>query len=143
MFVDDVIINDAIGFSALHHPEDTNYDIGDLIKFNSTITNLGNHYAPLNATFICPLKGLYLFAASILSSNLVYDSGIAIKIDNEVLVNVYLDAHESNVVYTAASALIMVECDVGQSVYAEATQITHVDGSRGASHFSGALIQRM
>ena len=143
-FTDSVVLNDAIGFTAIHS-DDGEYREGDIVKFNEIVTNIGNHFNPLNYIFTCPIKGMYMFSVSVLSEYNNKGSRIALMRDGAGLVDVYLsqDASPTDVMYNSASAVIVVECDIDQRVYVEATQTSYIDWSRHASHFSGALIQRL
>ena len=136
-----MVLNDAIGFTAIHST-DAIYSSGSIVEFDTIVTNTGNHYAPSNYTFTCPIKGMYMFSVSVLSNTYSYDSPLAILKDNVVLIYMYLNSYGSYS-FPTASAVVIAECDLGQHVYVEATGSAYIDGEADSSHFSGALIQRL
>ena len=86
---------------------------------------------------------MYMFSVSIASDYYKFDSEVAIMRDEEDLIHAWLDGSQSILMYGSASAVLVTECDVGQSVWVKTITNAYVDGDFKASHFSGALIQRL
>ena len=137
-----VVFNEAIGFTAIHG-YDASYSNGEVVIFGNVVSNIGNHYSPTNSTFTCPIAGMYMFSVSVLNGVYDSDSEVAIMRDDSILINVLLDESSSDDMFNSASAVIVVECDIGQHVYVESIRSSAIEGNFGTSHFSGALIQRL
>ena len=109
--------------------------MGQTVKFDGIISNFGNHFNTADSTFTCPYHGTYLF-----SLNLIRDyTGLCVAImrDEEELAHAF--AYENGF---TAGALIVVECNVGQEVNAQATCSTDVWLGDRRNQFTGYLLNR-
>ena len=61
--------------------------------------------------------------------------------DNAEMVRVWADGEIG--LNPSATAMVVIECELGQNVYAESVGSAYLDGQEDGSLFSGALFQRM
>ena len=117
------------------------YQIGDIVLFDSAITNVGHFYITNTSSFICPFDGVYSFSASYYSGqdhNLYAD----IMLDNEQILRGYAPFDVDR--YTHGSSMVVTECNAGQRVW---TRCWGNDDRMFASdtiqsHFSGFALYR-
>ena len=126
-----------VGFTAFTTSSQTP-DNGMPVLFPSIISNIGDHYNDITSRFTCPYNGLYLFSLTIQAYGYI-DAIADIMRENDFLVEVM--ALYDNY-YAQASAFIIEECHIGQTVWvrcADSTSYFYSTSDRN-SHFSGALL---
>ena len=88
------------------------YDTGDVIIFDQIVTNVGNHYHPNTSTYVCPLKGLYVFSVSVLNT---VSNHMKVNLMRE---NTHLGSGYSHVGDHNQGALsVVAECERGERVW--------------------------
>ena len=119
------------------------YEVGDVITFDRTVSNIGSYFNAQSSTFLCPYSGLYQFSVHILAA--VNSTAQAnIMLDGQQLVIAWADAILNT--YPQSSNTVLVQCDEGQTVWVESS--SSVNGSRifnnafKHSTFSGVLLQK-
>ena len=113
---------------------------GDKIYFPEVITNVGGSYIPGTSDFICPVRGVYMFSATLMSQN--GENGlIVIKVDGTDTAAIYPDGSGGSHGHT--TALAIVECEAGDRVWMEcaaADTRIHVNPNYHYNTFSGMLV---
>ena len=136
---------EPVGFTA-HASEDREYPSDEIIQFDDVQSNFGGHYNATTCTFLCPDHGIYLFSVhfNAYQGNYMY---IEIVRDSTVLGEAMaLDRTRDGayVYYSHASALVIVDCEAGEEVWARSGAVTdsHLLGGSRYSQFSGYLLHR-
>ena len=132
--------NDYVAFTA-RASEDRNYYANDIILFDSVITNTGNHYSGETSAFVCPYDGVFSFSVSFYSGindNLSLD----IMRDDELIISGYANYSDND--YTHGMSTVVIECNVGQLVWARCVSYDDYMYGDGIteSHFTGFALHR-
>ena len=96
------------GFSA-YASVTRNYNIDNVLLFDSVIYNNGNHYNPDTGVFVCPVDGMYLFALTLCASpdEVMYAH---IRMSGVKIAGAYSRS------YDLSSNLVVSNCNAGQQV---------------------------
>ena len=132
--------NTAVAFTA-YADDDANYVTNEIIRFVSTISNVGSFYDASSSIFYCPFHGVYMFTINIMSYNDEYMYA-RIMHENERLVSV--DADDAYGVYNQATNMVFIECRPYERVWVEASSCCGRlwSSAERYSTFSGAMIDR-
>ena len=101
-----------------------------------------NHMHLYSSEFICPVSGLYLFYATLMSEKNGYGR-IVMKVNGEHRAAIYPDGR--SMTYGHSSNLIMVECHPGQKVWMECAMdgtMVNVNPLWHYNTFSGMLLHQ-
>jgi hypothetical protein len=127
----------VVGFTALVNKPLANLTVNQVIKFDHAITNVGGAYVPRTGQFICPLNGLYQFAASIVSKGSGKNVEIEIVREGKLLVKI----HATGYAHDTGSQIVIIHCIEGQKVWVRHHAGTNSKATVAAnSYFSGHLI---
>ena len=112
----------------------------ELVTFDATFLNYGEHFQINNSVFICPVDGLYAFALNVVSSEGSTFIAGRIMIDNVMFTGFYTGEDEINP--EAGSAFDIMECFKGQRVWVRTNSGSpySLSGEIGRSSFSGFLL---
>ena len=134
----------AVGFMAGKTADQTNAAAGDVITFDTVVTNVGGGYDSATSTFTAPHAGLYHLSAVVLSDDTdtggvspkLYKNGAYTKIVGH-------STGETNEQAILTAVLELQQGDAMTIVNHQANADIH--GASGAyhTHFEGHLINRM
>ena len=110
----------------------------EIVPWKDLITNVGGHYNIQSYSFVCPVKGVYVFSASVLTNG----DYIRVEIlkNQEYLVGIRAENSD----YDMSSSSGVIECDAGDVVWCRVgfggyfRSHTHDDNV-----FSGYLLNRL
>ena len=115
------------------------YSAGQIVHYDSVLTNEGGHYNHNTSAFHCPYDGVYMFS---LSLQAYYNDAMDAYIcrNNETLS--YAMAYTTNgyQLYPTASSTIIAPCERGDVIWVRAATEGTVYGENGANTFSGYLL---
>ena len=125
-------MDSPVGFSA-YATQNRDYNAGDLVLFDGVDTNIGGYYQSSSSTFLCPVDGVYVFSASLLTTE--EDKYMTFRIMKEDVVIAGAFGEDIPAVRFADSAVAVTECLIGQKVWVKSIH----DNSRmygSAAHYS-------
>ena len=137
--------NGTIAFTAYYLGGRKQYNSGDLIIFNSSLTNIGGYFQNSTSTFICGRTGVYVFTWTIHAKK---QFASELMIDNE---SRHIQTYSFNLYgstvradqWDTSSVTVVVECYLNQRVWLKSllnnSYITSVTGINNL--FSGFLLQ--
>ena len=113
-----------------------------IIKFDTIITNNGNHYHPADDVFVAPISGVYMFAWSTLRFN---NKGLytELRVENEVKCIVESNAGSS--LYTPGSTSLLCHVNKGEHVWVQTsgwTSDNYIYDWIDSTSFMGFLFQK-
>ena len=114
---------------------------GDRINFPEVITNVGGSYMPGTSEFICPVSGVYMFSATMMSQKDRYGV-FNIKIGTDQKAAAWSDGRGN--AFGNGNNIAIVECDGGQRVWVECgynTSQFYGDETNYYNTFTGMLVQ--
>ena len=127
---------EVIPYAFSAHPEDLRkYSPLEPVVYNIVQTNVGGAFDATTSSFTCPVHGVYLFSASVLS-DMDRQARVALHRNSEHLFNSRADAMQGE---NSASNSIVIECFAGDRIWVESPVESDILPWRNAL-FSGALI---
>ncbi|XP_048770964.2 collagen alpha-1(X) chain-like [Ostrea edulis] len=115
---------------------------GFILKFNTVLTNLGNHYNPTDGIFIAPVHGLYMFHWTMncytSGSN---HCGTSLRVNSALKGQIYSGEDGSGYHHTGSNTVI-VEVQAGQHVWIQTTSWSNVRIYTWSS-FAGCLLSML
>lgn len=130
-----VCAENAVGFTA-YPATMRSYDEGDIIYFDTVISNYGGGFDPLTGVFECPYTGFYMFYVSV-TAEVEENADMNIHLENTGdLVQVMPNFSD----YDSASNSAFIECLEGQRVYVRSGSPNFNFGGNKRNSFSGFLV---
>lgn len=128
-----------MAFTATLSQTDKTLGYHQTVEYDHVITNLGNGYDPRHGHFTCPVKGLYLFAVTVLSS-----SRGSHALYTEVVKNGNRVTRLYNTITEASSttSVFLITLEVGEMVWVRSLNSEIIHGY-GYDSFAGTLIYQM
>ncbi|XP_052820469.1 heavy metal-binding protein HIP-like [Mya arenaria] len=126
----------AVAFFATLTNDVQHLGVNQNIVFNNAITNVGGAYNAHQGAFIAPVKGIYVFSATLLASNHDDDHLKWVR-NGQTLCFIYV--HSAG--YDSSGSSVVVELDVGDDI---SIQNRDTNNSLAGSHytfFSGFLLK--
>ena len=109
------------------------------IRFDETISNVGEHYDTKGFFFTCPHDGLYVIFVSINQHEHSHNKGKIRKNDSTLLKLVADDQGDRD----SASASLVVRCDVGDELSVEAdSEGLYAGASTAPCHFTVYMLHK-
>ena len=123
------------------------YTAGNVVIFDKSITNIGNHYNSDTSNFICPFDGIYSFSVSIYAGNGRDDMNIHLMRNDELIIGGYAyDNGYDNEVISNSMISVVFECNITQVVWVRcgdySNHMISYQSHDMASHFTGFLLHR-
>ena len=114
------------------------YEHGDVIPFESLLSNEGSHYDADTGLFTCPVRGIYMFhySVQILEGE---EWGVHLKKSGEIV------SSGIGYNYYQLSNLALLECDIDEQVWVEANGSgwMYGDYEKRYNSFTGALMREL
>ena len=103
---------DAIAFTAYANRSRL-YNLGELVLFDSVITNEGGFYQEQLSYFVCPVDGLYVFSVSVASLDTIFEANLMRE-------GQYLVTSRAHATYSDQGMVMAVtECSADERVWVE------------------------
>ena len=129
--------SEPVGFSVyLAEEYEVFISAGEIVPFDSVISNYGNYFSTVTHTFTCPFNGVYTFWTSINQSSFSTIRSRLMRNDTE-LMTMWADGEGAR---DSVSASVITECNSGEQVYIETLSSGYIDGGDSACHFTGFLL---
>ena len=121
--------------------KDRENEIGDIVMFDSAISNIGDFYNTDTSSFICPFDGVFSFSTSFYSG-IEHNVYIAIMLDSFEVIRGYVPYSENE--YTHGNSTIVMECKAFERVWTKCVSGDALVFSEGSikSHFTGFALDR-
>ncbi|XP_062573391.1 complement C1q tumor necrosis factor-related protein 2-like [Saccostrea cucullata] len=106
---------DGVAFSVYVSKEDTDIAKDQSIKFDSIVSNIGNHYNPLSGIFIAPQHGIYVFKWNLYchTNGLIYSQ----IVHNSNVVGATLTTGQGSTNVRTTTGVVVVEVNQGDVVF--------------------------
>ena len=136
-------VSQPVGFSAKATGDaDVEYVGGEIVMYDSVLSNFGDHYNSATSTFICPYDGIYLFNVNLQS---FYTSRVdVVMFRNDIALSeamAFNDGAGTNG-YPTASSLVVTWCNSGDVIWVKCDYAENGGVLHSSQHnvFSGYLL---